>query len=102
MPIMELVEPQAAANTQRISVTVTRADGHKAHASGMFAAGAEPTATSSTPSAVAETSEDGPSPFELMDIRVGKIVEAWEHPDSEKLWCVQQRATTCKRCGRMA
>jgi len=30
---------------------------------------------------------DGPSPFELMDIRVGKIIEAWPHPDSDKLWC---------------
>jgi len=28
-----------------------------------------------------------PSPFELLDVRVGKIVEAWEHPDSDKLWC---------------
>ena len=25
-------------------------------------------------------------PFALLDVRVGKIVEAWEHPDSEKLW----------------
>jgi methionine--tRNA ligase beta chain len=23
----------------------------------------------------------------LLDVRVGKIVEAWAHPDSEKLWC---------------
>ena len=28
-----------------------------------------------------------PGPFALLDVRVGKIVEAWEHPDSEKLWC---------------
>ena len=27
-----------------------------------------------------------PLPYELLDVRVGKIVEAWEHPDSEKLW----------------
>jgi len=26
-------------------------------------------------------------PFALLDVRVGKIVEAWEHPDSDKLWC---------------
>merc|ERR1740115_673110 len=26
-------------------------------------------------------------PFALLDVRVGKIVEAWMHPDSEKLWC---------------
>jgi len=26
-------------------------------------------------------------PFEMLDVRVGKIVEAWEHPDSDKLWC---------------
>jgi len=28
-----------------------------------------------------------PSSFELLDVRVGKIVDAWEHPDSDKLWC---------------
>jgi len=30
---------------------------------------------------------EGPSAYDLLDVRVGKIVEAWEHPDSEKLWC---------------
>jgi methionine--tRNA ligase beta chain len=25
--------------------------------------------------------------FEKLDIRVGLIVEAWPHPDSDKLWC---------------
>lgn len=25
-------------------------------------------------------------PFSKLDVRVGRIVEAWEHPDSEKLW----------------
>lgn len=30
---------------------------------------------------------EDPTPFQLLDVRVGKIVEAWEHPDSEKLWC---------------
>lgn len=30
---------------------------------------------------------EGPAAFELLDVRVGKIVEAWEHPDSDKLWC---------------
>ena len=29
---------------------------------------------------------DEPPTFGKLDIRVGKIVEAWEHPDSEKLW----------------
>ena len=24
---------------------------------------------------------------EELDVRVGRIVEAWEHPDSDKLWC---------------
>ena len=28
-----------------------------------------------------------PSNYDLLDVRVGTIVEAWEHPDSEKLWC---------------
>merc|ERR1719382_630543 len=35
-------------------------------------------------------SPDAPAeipPFAKLDVRVGKIVEAWEHPDSEKLWC---------------
>lgn len=26
-------------------------------------------------------------PFAFLDVRVGKIVEAWPHSDSEKLWC---------------
>tara|TARA_B110001452_G_scaffold244753_1_gene228966 strand:+ start:114 stop:803 length:690 start_codon:yes stop_codon:yes gene_type:complete len=30
---------------------------------------------------------EGPPPFAELDVRVGKIVEAWMHPDSEKLWC---------------
>jgi len=30
---------------------------------------------------------DAPPPFALLDVRVGKIVEAWPHPDSDKLWC---------------
>jgi methionine--tRNA ligase beta chain len=25
--------------------------------------------------------------FTKLDLRVGKIVKVWEHPDSEKLWC---------------
>ena len=30
----------------------------------------------------------GPQPlFTKLDLRVGKIVDVWEHPDSEKLWC---------------
>ncbi|KAL1503040.1 hypothetical protein AB1Y20_011108 [Prymnesium parvum] len=28
-----------------------------------------------------------PTPFAELDVRVGKILEAWEHPDSDKLWC---------------
>ena len=43
-----------------------------------------PAATAAPP---AEAEETGPAPFEMLDVRVGKIVEAWEHPDSEKLWC---------------
>jgi aminoacyl tRNA synthase complex-interacting multifunctional protein 1 len=31
--------------------------------------------------------EVGKASFSLLDVRVGKIVEAWEHPDSDKLWC---------------
>jgi len=29
----------------------------------------------------------GAASYELLDVRVGKIVEAWEHPESDKLWC---------------
>jgi len=32
------------------------------------------------------TEEECTSSFELLDVRVGQIVEAWEHPDSDKLW----------------
>ena len=46
-------------------------------------AGAETAAAAAPPTA----EEEGPSPFEMLDVRVGKIVEAWEHPDSDKLWC---------------
>jgi len=65
---------------------VSRADGAKAYACGTVkvAAGAGAVVEAAAAPAPAE---DGPSPFELMDLRVGKIVEAWEHPDSEKLWC---------------
>merc|ERR1719353_2789621 len=31
--------------------------------------------------------EVGKASFSLLDVRVGKIVEAWPHPDSDKLWC---------------
>lgn len=34
-----------------------------------------------------EASEDPPPPFSQLDVRVGKIVEVWEHPDSDKLFC---------------
>ena len=37
--------------------------------------------------APAAPAEEGPAPYEMLDVRVGQIVEAWEHPDSEKLWC---------------
>jgi len=29
----------------------------------------------------------GPSAWTKTEIKVGQIVKAWEHPDSEKLWC---------------
>merc|ERR1719310_140070 len=41
----------------------------------------------STAAAAAPAAAEGPAPFELIDVRVGQIVEAWEHPDSDKLWC---------------
>jgi methionine--tRNA ligase beta chain len=48
------------------------------------AAPAEPApAAKKEPAAVAEEVP----PFALLDVRVGKIVEAWVHPDSDKLWC---------------
>ena len=34
----------------------------------------------------------GPSAFDMLDVRVGRIVEAWEHPDSEKLWCERSQS----------
>ena len=42
------------------------------------------------PAASATAAADAPPPepaFPKLDVRVGKIVEAWPHPDSEKLWC---------------
>jgi len=40
-----------------------------------------------SPSMCAEAVVEGPTAFEELDVRVGRSVEAWEHPDSEKLWC---------------
>jgi len=39
--------------------------------------------------AVQATTEGGgeESAFTKIDLRVGQIVKAWEHPDSDKLWC---------------
>jgi len=48
---------------------------------------AEPDAPAAAAAAAAAAPVEGPAPFELLDVRVGRIVEAWEHPDSDKLWC---------------
>eukprot|EP00325_Prymnesiales_sp_UTEX-LB-985_P002235 CAMPEP_0174704800 /NCGR_PEP_ID=MMETSP1094-20130205/8251_1 /TAXON_ID=156173 /ORGANISM="Chrysochromulina brevifilum, Strain UTEX LB 985" /LENGTH=275 /DNA_ID=CAMNT_0015902887 /DNA_START=66 /DNA_END=894 /DNA_ORIENTATION=- len=90
-PMMQAAPAEMASDdsgAETISVTVTREDGAKAFACGTFkvAAGAA-AAADVAPAGTAPPAEEGPSPFELMDIRVGQIVEAWEHPDSEKLWC---------------
>ena len=53
------------------------------------------TPTVVSPSSSADTSmcaeepvpQQGPAPFDELDVRVGKILEVWEHPDSDKLWC---------------
>lgn len=39
------------------------------------------------PPAAAEAPAQEIPAFAKLDVRVGRIVEAWEHPDSEKLWC---------------
>jgi len=39
------------------------------------------------PAAAAAPAAAEVPPFAMLDVRVGKIVEAWEHPDSDKLWC---------------
>lgn len=31
--------------------------------------------------------DEAPPRFSTLDVRVGRIVEAWEHPDSDKLFC---------------
>jgi len=51
-----------------------------AHGARMMCAEATATPVEATP-------PEAPAPFEELDVRVGKIVEAWEHPDSDKLWC---------------
>jgi len=35
----------------------------------------------------AEAAVEREEPFAKLDVRVGKIVEAWPHPESDKLWC---------------
>lgn len=49
------------------------------------AAPAETESAPAPPPAAAATGDE--DAFELLDVRVGKIVEAWPHPDSDKLWC---------------
>jgi methionine--tRNA ligase beta chain len=39
------------------------------------------------PPAEAAPAPEREEPFAKLDVRVGKIVEAWPHPDSDKLWC---------------
>ncbi|CAM9177524.1 unnamed protein product, partial [Ectocarpus sp. 8 AP-2014] len=46
--------------------------------------GAKKGAESAAPAAAAAAAEGDPS---KLDVRVGTIVKAWEHPDSEKLFC---------------
>ena len=46
------------------------------------AAAAAPAPPSGPVSAMA-----GNEPFEMLDVRIGKIVDAWPHPESDKLWC---------------
>jgi len=47
------------------------------------------------PAPVAKKKGNAPTPpqplFTKLDLRVGKIVDVWEHPDSEKLWCEKVR-----------
>ena len=33
-----------------------------------------------------EAAEDGPSPVELVDVRVGKVLKAYKHPEADKLY----------------
>ena len=44
-------------------------------------------APAEAPAAAEEAPPPEIPPFGKLDIRVGKIVEAWPHPDSDKLWC---------------
>eukprot|EP00965_Chrysotila_dentata_P095388 3153142-Pleurochrysis_carterae.AAC.1 len=53
----------------------------------MCAPAAEPAAEAAPAPAPAAPAEAEIPPFAKLDVRVGRILEAWEHPDSEKLWC---------------
>jgi|EP00908_Phaeocystis_cordata_P024519 methionine--tRNA ligase beta chain len=62
-------------------------------AAGGWKAGAAPAAPAAAAASPAKKATKAPPaasdvpPFALLDVRVGKIVEAWPHPDSDKLWC---------------
>jgi methionine--tRNA ligase beta chain len=71
MPLQQLRSPQPLAFRSRI---------------GPFAMMCNEAPPAPAPPAPAPATEDS-QPFELLDVRVGCIVEAWEHPDSDKLWC---------------
>lgn len=95
LPLRATVRLCADAAGKQLTVTVKRSsDGATAYAAAAPsvqmkaeeaapAAGDVPVATTAPPAA----ESDGESAFSLLDVRVGKIVEAWAHPDSEKLWC---------------
>jgi len=76
-----------------LTATAKRADGHVAYAAATPEVAAR--ALANVP-ADAGTAPASPAPaasseandaFSMLDVRVGRIVEAWEHPDSDKLWC---------------
>lgn len=74
-------------------MTAKREDGHMAYAAAAPAvaarvlANAAPASKSEASKPMEPASDGDNTAFGMLDVRVGKIVEAWEHPDSEKLWC---------------
>jgi glutamyl-tRNA synthetase len=75
------------------SVAEARGKGSSTSASDSSAASAESTSSSSSASSSTSISGtdpkndyDGP-PISALDIRVGRIIKVWEHPEAEKLYC---------------
>mmetsp|Transcript_49327 Transcript_49327/g.96772 ORF Transcript_49327/g.96772 Transcript_49327/m.96772 type:complete len:1017 (+) Transcript_49327:38-3088(+) len=90
VPVPEMIAALVKERDDKVFVAAPAAE--EASAKGGQAAGGKAAAPSKKggkggkPGAEAKSEGEG-NAFTAIDIRVGQIVKAWEHPDSDKLWC---------------